>query len=83
MSAYRLPEIDRFEELLDQVIEEKMCCSYSTMAINGRDLIGLGMNPGEELGVVKKRLLEEIMDGRIPNEKEALLARAEELKNEM
>ncbi len=83
MSAYRLPEIDRFEELLDQVIEEKMCCSYSTMAINGRDLIGLGMKPGEELGVVKKRLLEEIMDGRIPNEKEALLARAEELKNEM
>ena len=79
-SAYRLAEIDEFEKLLDQVIEEKLCCSYNTMAISGKDLIEMGIQPGVRIGKIKKQLLEEVMDGRIPNEKEALLARAEELK---
>ena len=82
-SAYRIQEIAAFETILDQVIEEKLCCSYSTMAINGKDLINLGIEPGVRIGNVKKKLLEEVMDGRIPNEKDALLARAAELKNEM
>ncbi|MBR5975394.1 MAG: HD domain-containing protein [Clostridiales bacterium] len=82
-SAYRLPEISAFETILDQVVEEKMCCSYSAMAINGNDLMRMGIEPGIRIGQLKKQLLEEVVDGRIPNEREALLKRALELKEEM
>ncbi|MBO4474646.1 MAG: HD domain-containing protein [Clostridiales bacterium] len=82
-SAYRLPEISAFETILDQVVEEKMCCSYSAMAINGKDLMRMGIEPGIRIGQLKKQLLEEVVDGRIPNEREALLKRALELKEEM
>ena len=82
-SAYRLPEISAFETILDQVVEEKICCSYSAMAINGKDLMRMGIEPGIRIGQLKKQLLEEVVDGRIPNEREALLKRALELKEEM
>ena len=82
-SAYRLPELTEFEKLLDQVISEKQCCSYSAMAINGKDLIAMGMTPGTAIGKVKKQLLNEIIDGILPNEKEALKARAAALWKEV
>ena len=49
------------------------------MAINGKDLIELGIDPGARLGSIKKQLLNEIIDGVIPNDREALLARAQVL----
>ena len=82
-SAYRLPELSEFEKLLDQVIKEKQCCSYSAMAINGKDLIAMGMTPGAAIGKVKKQLLNEIIDGVLRNEKEALEARAKAIWKDM
>ena len=78
-SAYRLKELSEFEVLLDRAIEEQMCFSFSAMAVNGKDLIELGIDPGTRLGSIKKQLLNEIIDGVLPNEREALLARAREL----
>ena len=78
-SAYRLKEIADFEELLDRTIREDLCCSFSAMAVNGNDLIELGIAPGKLVGRIKKQLLDEIMDGALPNEREALLRRAKEL----
>lgn len=78
-SAYRLKELSEFEVLLDRAIEEQMCFSFSAMAINGKDLIELGIDPDARLGSIKKQLLNEIIDGVIPNDREALLARAQEL----
>ena len=82
-SAYRLPELTEFEKLLDQVILEKQCCSYSAMAINGKDLLAMGVAPGVTIGKVKKQLLNEIIDGILPNEKEALEARARAVWKDM
>ena len=78
-SAYRLKELSEFEVLLDRAIEEQMCFSFSAMAVNGKDLIELGIDPGTRLGSIKKQLLNEIIDGVLPHEREALLARAREL----
>lgn len=79
-SAYRLIELDHFEELLDKVLEEKMCFSFDELAITGKDLIRIGMKPGVGIGQVKKQLLNEVIDGQLQNEKEILLARAQELR---
>lgn len=75
-SAYRLKELQYFEELLDQAIREKMCFSYSDLEITGKDLIALGIPAGPVIGKVKKQLLDEVIDGNLKNEKSALNARA-------
>ena len=75
-SAYRLKELQNFENLLDQAIQEKMCFSYADLEITGKDLIGLGIPAGPVIGKVKKQLLDEVIDGNLKNEKEALNARA-------
>ncbi|MBR5417509.1 MAG: HD domain-containing protein [Clostridiales bacterium] len=76
-SAYRLPELDRFETMLDQAIKDQLCFSYASMAIDGKDLIEMGIPAGTRLGAIKKQLLNEIIDGVLPNEKTALLQRAQ------
>ncbi|MBR3056467.1 MAG: HD domain-containing protein [Clostridiales bacterium] len=77
LSQYRLAEIDGFEALMNEVIEEAMCFSYSDMEVDGKDLMELGIPPGPHLGEIKKQLLDEIMEETIPNEKELLLLRAQ------
>ena len=78
-SAYRLEELAKFEVLLDQAIEEQMCFSFSSMEINGKDLIGLGIPAGTLLGSIKKQLLNEIIDGTLQNDRNALATRALEI----
>ena len=43
------------------------------MAVNGRDLTAAGLK-GKAVGEALQKLLEAVMDGNVPNEKEALLA---------
>ena len=79
LSAYRFAELREFESLLDQTIQMNLCCSYQTLEISGKDLIEIGIEPGQTLGRIKKQLLDEVIDEEIPNEKQALLARASEI----
>lgn len=81
-SAYRLAELSRFEVLLNKAIEEQLCFSFASMEVNGKDLIGIGIPAGTRLGSIKKQLLNEIIDGVLPNEKTALLQRAQDIWNE-
>ena len=46
------------------------------LAVQGRDLLGLGVAPGPGMGEVLRRLLEDVRAGESPNEREALLERA-------
>lgn len=46
------------------------------MAVGGEDLIALGMRPGRGIGKLLTGLLDEVIDGRLPNEREALLRAA-------
>ena len=53
------------------------------MAVDGKDLIEMGIPAGTRLGAIKKQLLNEIIDGVLPNEKTALLQRAREIWEEV
>jgi tRNA nucleotidyltransferase (CCA-adding enzyme) len=79
LSAYRFDELDQFTEILDSVIEEKLCCSLEALAVNGKDLMAIGIPQGTEIGRIKQALLDEVIEETIPNEKEPLLKRAKEL----
>ena len=50
------------------------CCRISQLTVNGRDLMAAGAAPGPGLRRVLEALLEEVVTGRLPNEKTELLA---------
>ena len=79
MAGRLLPSIDRQEELLEEVLAEDGCRTVRDLAINGNDLISLGLRPGPSVGYLLTDLLEEVTDEVLPNERESLLLRAGEL----
>lgn len=75
----RLEGLRRLEALLDQVIAEKVCFSLKDLAVNGHDLLGLGINNGTEIGRILKLLLEGVIEEAYNNEKEILIEKAKEM----
>ena len=58
---------------LDALLAEQPCFTLKNLAVNGRDLTALGYR-GPEVGEKLQSLLETVMDGRVENTREALLA---------
>ena len=73
--AYRFlqGEIDRAESILDQLLAEGACVSLRQLAVNGRDLLDMGLS-GPTVGQTLRELLNAVLDGALPNERQALLA---------
>ena len=63
--------------LLEQIRQENACLSLKDLAVNGRDLMELGIR-GKALGQMLNQLLEQVLDENLPNEREALRAFAKE-----
>lgn len=68
----RLPEYDRVEQLLDEILSEPPCFTMKDLAINGHDVMALGLS-GADIGKALQKCLKAVIDEKIPNEKEALL----------
>ena len=62
----------QLRRLLEEILEENACLSLKDLAINGHDLMALGIR-GKTIGRTLNALLELVMDEKLPNEKEALL----------
>lgn len=74
----RTKEINELEKIAKEIIEEN-CFTLSSLEITGNDLITLGFK-GKEIGVALNRLLNEVIEEKLPNKKEALIKRANRLK---
>lgn len=61
---------------LDAVLAEKPCFTLKELAVNGGDLIRAGIPQGSAIGRCLQTLLEAVIDGKLPNEREALLQAA-------
>ena len=68
----RQAEIRKGEAILDRLVEEDACFSLRQLVIRGGDLLALGLS-GPELGRALQELLGRVVDGELPNEREALL----------
>ena len=79
LSSDRIKEFSEIEALIDEVLQEDECFSLKDLAVNGKDLIGVGYKSGKELGNTLNKLLQLVIDGDCPNEKEKLLQEAENL----
>lgn len=58
--------------LLEEIRAEDTCLSLKDLAVNGRDLMALGLK-GREVGNTLNALLDQVIDENLPNAKEALL----------
>lgn len=59
--------------LLREIREADECFSLSKLAVGGDDLIALGIPRGKQIGSLLQKLLDDVIDERLPNEKDALL----------
>lgn len=71
---------DRIEALARDINAKDACLSLRDLAVNGRDLLDLGYSPGPALGETLQELLDLVLRGELPNEKDALLRYAMERK---
>ena len=67
-----MEQFARIRSLMAEIQEENACLSLKDLAVNGHDLMGLGYS-GKAIGQALNALLEQVMDEKLPNEKEALL----------
>ena len=76
----KLANIAEWSRMYDKIKAENQCVSLKTLKINGRDLIGMGVKPGPQLGQILNALLEEVLDEPTRNDEEWLKNRAQEIK---
>lgn len=78
--AFDLPARQNALGLLAHIQNEKMPCAMAEVFIGGSELMKMGVS-GPQIGRLLSALLDEVRAGRVPNEREALLKRAERLRN--
>ena len=71
----RKEHFDILQSIAKKVLSEKPCFSLKDLAVNGNDIAELGFK-GREIGEVLNKLLNAVIENRIPNEKTSLLAEA-------
>ena len=71
-----MAQFDQIQALLEEVLAEDACFSIKDLAINGRDLQQVGFVPGPEIGKCLNRLLEQVQDETLSNERDILLRAA-------
>ena len=76
----KLANIAEWSRMYDKIKAENQCVSLKTLKINGRDLIGMGVKPGPQLGQILNALLEEVLDEPTRNDEVWLKNRAQEIK---
>jgi tRNA nucleotidyltransferase (CCA-adding enzyme) len=80
---HRQVEIDKGEAIMEQLLAEDACFSLKQLTVNGHDMLVLGLT-GPAIGKTLNALLDAVVNGEVPNEREALFNKVKEFvtKNE-
>ncbi|MCF0123086.1 MAG: HD domain-containing protein [Ruminiclostridium sp.] len=68
----RAAHFERLEALAREILAEEPCLQVKDLAVNGRDLMALGLE-GREIGNALRFLLDQVLEGKLPNERTCLL----------
>lgn len=78
--ARREAELDEVEAVFRKVVAERQVFRVRDLAVSGRDVMALGVPWGPEVGRILRTLLAQVIDGRLANERDALLAAARDAR---
>ena len=70
------PGLALIPSVIEEIHTEDACLSLRTLAIGGDDLMALGIPKGKQIGELLHALLDDVIEERLPNEKNALLQAA-------
>ncbi|MEA4994103.1 MAG: HD domain-containing protein [Oscillibacter sp.] len=72
----RLKDVEQIRRIMEDLLARDECVSMRQLAVNGRDMLALGLR-GPEIGAALEELLSAVVDGDLPNQRSALLRAAE------
>ncbi len=75
----KLEAIDLAENKFNEIISEESCFTLKQLAVNGNDLINIGVAEGKTIGNILKLLLGLVIDEKVVNTREALLEKAKNI----
>ena len=64
---------------MEKVLKEGQCFSIRNLAVDGRDILDVGIPAGPEVGRILQHLLDLVMDQVLDNDRECLLKEVENL----
>ena len=73
----KLEHIDFIEKEFEAVLEENSCLNLKGLAVNGNDIMTLGIS-GKKVGAVLEYLLTQVVEDKVSNQKNELIRCAEE-----
>lgn len=79
MRQEKLSTLDAVCKEYERILNSGECYSLSTLEVNGKDIIHLGVQSGEMIGALLNELLDKVINGELPNEKEVLLLYAKKI----
>lgn len=78
----QVTRVSQFYRMIQEIKQQEDCFKLKNLAVNGNDLMQIGFPQDKSLGNTLNILLELVMDDKMENNKEKLLAKAGELLNE-
>lgn len=79
----RLEKVDKILEILDWIIKQSECFQLKDLAINGNDLIEIGIPEGKLIGQILNPCLSYVIDGTVNNTKNDLLKMIDTIFNNL
>lgn len=79
----KLAVISEIRTVLEKILEEDACFSLKDLAVSGNDLIAHGFSEGKQIGMILKKLLDLVIDGKINNQKDELISYATNVLKKM
>ena len=76
-----LQKLEQMQQLLQELLQEQACFQLKDLAIRGNDLLAMGIPKGVLIGKLLQDALEQVIRGKLPNEREALLQWVQERWN--
>lgn len=68
-----LIKLNNIEKILDMIISKNDCLSLKNLLINGDDLLNLNFKPGKHIGFVLNKLLIDVIENNLNNNKKELI----------
>ena len=75
MDRARLEAVQATGQILNELMQKQACFSLRQLAVNGDDMLSLGLT-GRRVGRTLNELLNNVIEGVLPNDKERLLEAA-------